>query len=85
MLIYPAVLYPADEDGIWGCAVPDHLINASGTTKEAAIEDAMRSMNELLADATRDAQPFPEPSDSDEIDLDGGTLVFLQAPQTLAA
>ncbi|MEM6744464.1 MAG: hypothetical protein AAF676_12120 [Pseudomonadota bacterium] len=77
MLLYQAVLYPADDDGIWGCAVPDLLINASGRDRAWAIEDAVAIMSEVLADMSARGEPFPEPSV--DIDLDGGTLVILPA------
>ena len=49
MSLYHAVPYPADADGIWGCAVPDLLINASGKSRADVIEDAVSIMAELLA------------------------------------
>lgn len=80
MLCYPAILYPPDESGLSGCAVPDLLINASGSSPDNALHDAVAIMAELLADMARNAEAFPEPSATDEVDLDGGTLVILAAP-----
>lgn len=83
MLLYNAVLYPADADGIWGCAVPDLIINASGPRRAAPVEDAVAIMGEVLADMDSKAEPFPEPSA--DIDLDGGSLVILPAKLATAA
>lgn len=85
MLLYPAILHADDGDGVWGATVPDFFINAGGATKEIAVQDAVTSMNELIADAQRNGEPLPEPSESDSLSLDGGTLVFLQASIRAAA
>lgn len=85
MIYFPAILYPVDDDGLHGCAVPDLLINASGSTAEAALHDAAEIMSELLSDMARDGEPFPEPTQIDVMDLDGGTLVLLPGLASHAA
>ena len=86
MLYYPAILFAADSNGVSGCTVPDLLVNGSGRSTDAAMRDAAASVHELLADLARKGEPFPEPSPVDEIDLDGGTLVYLSAtPPHVAA
>jgi len=81
MIYYPAVVYPPDEQGIVGCAVPDLLINASGSSQDAALIDATAVMQELLANMARAGEAYPEPTPSDELDLDGGVLAILTAQQ----
>ena len=77
MSFYPAVLHDLDANGLVGCTVPDLLINASGRDRESALQDAVRSMDELLGDAARAGEPFPEPTPADEVDTSGGVLVLL--------
>lgn len=79
MLYYPAILFPPDANGLSGCAVPDLLINASGTSADAALGDAALIMDELLGDMARKGEPFPEPTPADALERDGGTLVLLTA------
>ena len=85
MSFYPAVLYDPDPDGVVGCIVPDLLINAGGQNRDAALADAVRSMDELLADMARKGEPFPEATPADEVDIDGGVLVLLHARLPAAA
>ncbi len=85
MIYYPAVIYPADENGLVGCAVPDLLINASGASQDAALTDAATIMQELLADMAREGEAYPEPTPSEDIDLDGGILAILTAHHAVAA
>ncbi len=85
MSFYPAVLYDPDPQGLVGCVVPDLLINASGRDCETALADAVRSMEELLADMARKAEPFSEATPADEIDTEGGVLVLLHARLPAAA
>lgn len=85
MIYYPAVIYPADESGLVGCAVPDLLINASGLSQDAALIDATSIMQELLADMARDGEAYPEPSSTEDVDLDGGVLAILTAHHSIAA
>ncbi|WBU63426.1 hypothetical protein [Paracoccus aerodenitrificans] len=85
MIYYPAVIYPVDAYGFFGVVVPDLLINATGASQDAALIDATVIMQELLADMARDRNPFPEPTQSDQVDLDGGVLVILTAHHAVAA
>lgn len=85
MLLYPAILYADDGDGMWGASVPDFLINAGGATKELAVQDAVASMNELISEAQANEEPLPEPSEPEALTLKGGVLVFLQANVRAAA
>ncbi|MEM6616228.1 MAG: hypothetical protein AAF619_06855 [Pseudomonadota bacterium] len=85
MLAYPAVLHDADADGIFGCEVPDLLINASGRSADEAIRDAGNILHELLQQMDRDGEPFPEPTPMDDIEKDAGTLVLLTSKQEKAA
>ena len=52
MLIYPAIVFPSDANGLVGCAVPDLLVNATGTSTQAALADAMMIVTELLQDGS---------------------------------
>lgn len=79
MLHYPAILYPPDANGLSGCAVPDLLVNASGSSPDEALRDAAAIIDALLIDMARKGEPFPEPTPAEEMDLDGGTLVLLAA------
>lgn len=79
MLVYPAVLFPADDDGVFGCAVDDLLINASGASADGAIRDAAAILAELLEGMARNGEPFPDPTPVDDVDTEGGTLVMLTA------
>ena len=86
MFVYPAVLFPADADGLFGCAVDDLLINASGRSADEAVRDAADIMNELLGAMAVKGEPFPEPTAVDDLDTDGGTLVMITAlPPQIAA
>lgn len=85
MLLYPAILYPPDASGLSGCLVPDLVVNASGPSPDAAIEDAAGIMAEHLRDLAARGEPFPEPTPVAELDLDGGILVMLPAPLPRAA
>jgi len=85
MSFYPAVLFDPDTQGVIGCIVPDLLINAGGHDRETALTDAVRSMDELLADMSRKGEPFPEATPADEIDTEGGVLVLLHARLPAAA
>lgn len=85
MIYYPAVIYPADESGLVGCAVPDLLINASGVSQDAALTDASTIMQELLADMAKEGEAFPEPTASEDVVLDGGVLAILTAHRAVAA
>ena len=80
MLHFPAILYPADPAGLHGCVVPDLLVNAGGSSPDAALTDASASVRELLADMASRGEPFPEPTAAEDVDLDGGTLVLLSVP-----
>ena len=86
MFVYPTVLFPADSDGIFGCAVDDLLVNASGRSADEAVRDAAGIMAELLQNMAERGEPFPEPTPIDEIDTDGGALVMITAiPPRIAA
>ena len=85
MSFYPAVLFDRDPEGLVGCVVPDLLINAGGHDRETALADAVRSMDELLADMSRKGEPFPEAPPADEVDTVGGVLVLLHARLPAAA
>ena len=77
MIHYPAVVFPADANGLIGVTVPDLLINASGETEYAALADAALIMEELLTALARDGEAYPEPSPSDEVELGNGILAIL--------
>lgn len=85
MLLFPAVLFAPDPDGLSGCVVPDLMVNASGASPDAAIRDAAAIVAEHLRDLAAAGEPFPEPSPVDQVDLDGGTLVMLPITIPLAA
>ena len=80
MLHYPAILFAPDENGVSGCIVPDMAINAAGRSPDEAIRDAAGIIDELLEDMHRDGEAFPDPTPIDELDLRGGTLVFMSVP-----
>jgi hypothetical protein len=85
MSYYPAIVFPPDADGLVGCLVPDLLINATGRDRDDALADAVRSMDELLAEMGRDGEPFPEPTPLEALDSMGGLIVLLHARTSQAA
>jgi len=85
MICYPAILFAPDTAGQSGCTIPDLLVNASGSSPDAAIRDAVAIMTEVLGSMASKGEPFPEPTPTEDIDLDGGTLVVLTAPLPQAA
>ncbi|MGR3468135.1 MAG: hypothetical protein ACU0CI_09655 [Shimia sp.] len=80
VISYPAILFADDGDGLFGVVVPDLALNAGGATQEAAIDDAVSSVLELLGDMATSGEAFPEASLSTELELDGGTLILLTVP-----
>lgn len=85
MSYYPAIVFPPDENGLVGCVIPDLMINATGRDRDSALADAVRSMDELLDDISRAAEPFPEPTPIDDLDAEGGVLVLLHTRTPQAA
>jgi predicted RNase H-like HicB family nuclease len=76
---FPAILHPADQNGLWGVEVPGINVNGSGATLEAALNDATSILQEVVDDlsTTEDGVPVPAPADS--VDANGGTLVMIPA------
>ncbi|MEM6727814.1 MAG: hypothetical protein AAF618_04880 [Pseudomonadota bacterium] len=77
MLLYPAILFPKDGSGLAGCIVPDLLINASGSSDQEAVEDAVAIMDDLIAEMRASGEDVPEPSDFASVAREGGTLIVL--------
>ncbi len=85
MIHYPAIVFPADTNGLIGVTVPDLLINVTGETEYAALADAAWIMEELLAALARDGEAYPEPSLSDEVELGNGMLAMISVCHDPAA
>lgn len=85
MLVYPAILHGPGASGGYGVVVPDFLLNSGGPDANAALEDAVRSMEEVLLEFDRAGEPFPEPSLVEDLDLDGGLLVMISVRTPVTA
>ena len=79
MIHYPAILWPADADGLFGVTVPDAHVNGSGASATEALADATLILQEVLDDLAAERQPVPSPSPIEAIDDAGGKLVLLPA------
>ena len=78
---YPAILFPADTAGPAGCVVPGPNINAGGETDEAALQDAVAILGDLLSEGG--VEPSATVADvMVEIAELGGQLVWLPAIKT---
>ncbi|MFV0386750.1 type II toxin-antitoxin system HicB family antitoxin [Paracoccus sp. (in: a-proteobacteria)] len=76
---YPAILHPADADGLFGVTVPGINVGGSGATTLEALADAAAIVQEVIDDLAADRVDIPQPASIDGIDLDGGQLVMLPA------
>ncbi len=76
---YPAILYPADENGLFGVEVPGINVNASGPTAQAALAEAAAILQEVIDDLAAAGEPVPPPPDHEAVDCAGGTLALLPA------
>ena len=59
---YAALLYPADEAGLYGVVVPDVRVNASGTSPDEALQDAITILQEVVDDLSAAGEDIPKPS-----------------------
>ncbi len=83
-VIYPAILFPKeDATGLVGVTIPGINVNASGTSTEAAVADAVAILQEVLDDLSVSGEAAPEPltyaAAYEEAARDGGSIVYLQA------
>lgn len=89
MTFFPAILFPAGDDGLAGCVVPGPNINAAGKSTEAALHDAVEILAALFEEADAEGAPRPRPATLEhvlaEIREDGeGQLVWLPAVKPAA-
>lgn len=78
---YPAILHPADADGLFGVTVPGANVNASGSTAEAALADAVAILQEVIDDLAQTAEGVPAPVRVEA--LNAGTKPIYLLPVTL--
>ena len=76
---YPAILYPADDDGIFGVVIPGINVNAGGDSATAALHDAAAILQEVIDDLSASGDPVPAPADLGAVDAGGGTLAMIPA------
>ncbi len=76
-IFYPAILYPADSNGLHGVVVPGIAVNASGPDSQSALAEAALVLQEVVDDLRADGLDAPAPQDAGELDADGGTIVLL--------
>ena len=76
---YPAILYPADDNGLFRVTVPGVNVNASGPTAQAALADAAAILQDVIDDLAAGGEPVPPPPPPEAVDCAGGTLALLPA------
>ena len=76
---YPAILYPADDDGLHGVVVPGINVNGSGPNQQAALSDATAILQEVIDDFASSDEVIPLPAGLETIDAEGGQIVLLPA------
>lgn len=76
-VFYPAILWPADEAGLFGVTIPSINVNGSGSTEQAALADAGVILQEVIDDFVADRAPVPEPAPISP--LESGIWVMMPA------
>ncbi|WP_338445973.1 type II toxin-antitoxin system HicB family antitoxin [Pelagerythrobacter marensis] len=76
---YPAILYPSDQDGLFGVVVPGINVNVSASSEEAALQMAAAVLQDVIDDLASDDAGIPQPLKRADIEPNGGTIVLLPA------
>lgn len=74
---FPAILHPADADGLYGVTVPGAHVNASGSSAAEALSDAVAILQEVVDDLAQSAEGVPQPVPVEVIDPGEGRVVLL--------
>jgi predicted RNase H-like HicB family nuclease len=77
MILYPAILLPADETGLCGCVIPGININAVGATPEAVVQDAFEILQEVVADMEAEGEAVEGPEAVESLEAGEGRIVFI--------
>lgn len=76
---YPAVLYPADDNGQHAVVIPGINVNASGPNQQSALSDAAAILQEVIDDLASAGESIPLPPGIESLDAVGGTIVLVPA------
>ena len=76
---YPAILHPADRDGLFGVEIPGINVNGSGASADLSLADAAAILQEVIDDLHADGATVPEPVALDQVDAGAGRIVLLPA------
>lgn len=76
---YPAVLYPADDNGQHAVVIAGINVNASGPNQQSALSDAAAILQEVIDDLASAGEPIPLPPGIESLDAEGGTIVLVPA------
>ena len=74
---YPAILHPADAQGLYGVTVPGAHVNGSGATADAALADAMAILQEVVDDLSQTSEGAPPPLSVEGLDHGLGQVYLL--------
>ena len=74
---YPAILHPADSDGLYGVTVPGANVNGSGATASEALQDAVAILQEVVDDLAQTGEGVPQPTQVEVIDPGFGKVYLL--------
>lgn len=76
---YPAILHPADPDGLYGVVVPGVNVNACGRSQQEALSDAAAILQEVIDDLASEGEAIPLPPGIDSLDAEDGQVVLIPA------
>ena len=76
---YPATLYPADDQGIFGVEIHGINVNGCGPTADAALADAAAILQEVIDDLSAAGETVPAPCAVSELTPAEGMLCMIPA------
>ena len=77
---YPAILSPADTNGLYGVEVPSINVNGSGDSAESALANAAAVLQEVIDDLFASGEDVTTPETLNPIKINQGTLPMIQFP-----
>lgn len=78
-VIYEGVLFPADENGLHGCALFGMPVHGVGESAQEALRSAADVLQEALEDLAKAGDAIPEPIEPPASQLALGTRVAVVA------